>query len=276
MLHIVFGEADIHTLQQAIALDNSLAGEVWQIKDEFAVGTLANIYETEGYLQRRNWWKDLLQYSPYEEQINIVDDKMTVHNINKKIEQENEVIWIWIGQNAHDVCGYYWLISQLAEHVGKVFILNLGNLPFINEKGGLFYPNYLFKIQPKEFLKAKKLSRLITASEFEMDNDEWKKICDQNAMVRVLEGGKKIVGKEVFYYDENIFNFLNKEPQKLNKFLQIFYTKSGVKTGDVFIVWRIRTLEEENKIIISGDWNKGWKDITVQIPSYQQAELSIS
>ncbi len=142
MLHIVFQEPDIHTLQQAIALDDSLQGEVWQIKDDFAAGPLTNIYEPEGYQQRRDWWKDALQFSPYTEQIHIVDDKMTVHNIKKKLDS-GEVIWIWIGQNAHDVCGYFWLLSQLADYAGNVFILNLGNLPFINEKGGLFYPNHL-------------------------------------------------------------------------------------------------------------------------------------
>ena len=53
-------------------------------------------------------------------------------------------------------------------------------------KGQFFYPNNLFEIQPKEFLKAKKLARPISLSEFETDPDEWKKLCsgkcnDQNA-----------------------------------------------------------------------------------------------
>ena len=77
MLHIVFQEADIAVLQKAIDLDESIAGEVWQIKDDFAVGPLENIYEPEGYQARRDWWRMLLESSPYTEQINIVDDKMT-------------------------------------------------------------------------------------------------------------------------------------------------------------------------------------------------------
>ncbi len=272
MLHIVFSEADINTLQQAFQLDNTFAGDVWQIKDDFAAGPVANIYETKGYQQRRDWWKSLLQHSRYEEQIHIVDDKMTVHNIFKKIE-ENEIVWIWIGQNAHDVCGYYWLVSQLSEQAGNVFILNLSNLPFINEKGGLFYPNYLHEIQPKEFLKARKLARLITTSEFEMDSDEWKKVSNENGLVRTLEGGKKIISKEASHYDNSILNILQKEPQKLARFLQSFYSKTKVFAGDAFIVWRMRSLAEENKITVTGDWNKGWKDITVQLAAYQQAEL---
>ena len=273
MLHIVFQEADIETLQKAVALDKTLQGEIWQIKDEFAVGPIANVYETEGYQQRRDWWKQVLQFTPYAETTDVVNDKLTIHNIRKKLSEEKEIVWIWIAPNKHDVCGYYWLVPQLAEYVGSVFILNLSNLPFINEKGHLFYPEDLFRIQPKEFIKAKKLARPVTASEFEMDSDEWKKLCNENAIVRTLEGGKKIISREASYYDNAILSILQKEPQKLTRYLHSFYSKTSVHTGDVFIVWRIRILGEENKIMVNGDWNKGWKDITVQLPSYEQAEL---
>src|SRR5690349_14994706 len=117
MLHIVFQEADINVLQKAIELDESLADEVWQIKDDFAVGPLTNIYEPEGYQARRDWWKSLLEFSPYTEQINLVDDKLTVHNLLKKLDEESSLdVWIWMGQNQHDVCGYYWLMSQLKDY----------------------------------------------------------------------------------------------------------------------------------------------------------------
>src|SRR5690606_14715802 len=107
-----------------------------------------------------------------------------------------------MGQNAHDVCGYYWLISQLQPYQGRVVVLYMNNLPFINEKGQIFYPSCLFEIQPKEFIKAKKLNRKVTLSEFEVDPDEWRKLCSENAMVRILEGGKKIVSREESFFDK--------------------------------------------------------------------------
>ena len=274
MLHIVFQKNDIETLQKAMTLDKNLEGDVWQIADEFAVGPIADIYETEGYQHRKNWWKEVLQYSSYTENLNIADDKLTVHNIKKRLEN-NETVWVWMAPNQHDVCGYYWLVSQFTAYQSNVFVINLSNLPFINEKGALFYPEKLFQIQPKEFLKAKKLARQITGSEFEMDGDEWKKLCNENAMVRTLEGGKKIASQQASFYDAAIFGLLQNEPQKLTRYLHSFYAKTKVQTGDVFIVWRIRLLAEENKIIITGDWNKGWKDITIHLPSYQQVELTM-
>ena len=273
MLHIVFQEADISVLQKAIELDEKLSGDVWQIKDEFAVGPIANIYETEGYQNRRDWWMELLEHSPYTDAINIVDDKLTVHHLTERLQDEKEVSWIWMGQNAHDVCGYYWLMSQLKEYQGKVFILYLNNLPFINEKGQLFYPNNLSEIQPKEFLKAKKLARPISLSEFEVDPDEWKKSCNENGLIRTLEGGKKIVSRSEDYYDSALVNLLNTEPQKLSKLLHSFYSKAKIQTGDVFLVWRIKKLVEQNKILVQGEWSKGWKDITLSLADYKQSAL---
>lgn len=265
MIHIVFESANVTALQQAIELDESLQGSIIEIKDDYAVGPLGDIYETEGYQQRRDWWKSLLEYSPYTEQLNIVDDKLTVHNLLKQLDEEpdNEV-WIWMAQNAHDVCGYYWLMSQLKDYQGRVQVLYLNNLPFINEKGQIFYPTYLHEIQPKEFLKAKKLARPITLSEFEVDPDEWKKLCQDTTMVRFLEGGKKLIGKDVDFFDKDILTYVTGEAQKLSKVLSNTLSKMKVKTGDVFLVWRIRELVTAGRLETAGDWNKGWKEITVK------------
>lgn len=266
MLHIVFQEADISVLQKAIELDESMAGDIMHIKDDFAVGPIQSIYEAEGYQARRDWWKQVLEFSPYTEQLEIVDDKLTVHNILKQLDEDTSLqIWIWMGQNQHDVCGYYWLMSQLSNYQGRIFVLYLNNLPFINEKGGIFYPTALHEIQPKEFLKAKKLARPITTSEFEVDPDEWKKLCTENAMVRLLEGGKKIVGKDADNYDKDLLQVIGAEPQKLQKILGNAFSKMKIKTGDAFLVWRLRELAVTGKLEAQGDWARGWKEITFRL-----------
>jgi hypothetical protein len=267
MIHIVFNTADIAALEAAIELDETLSGKIIEIKDDYAVGPLLDIYETEGYQNRRDWWKNVLTHSPYEDQLDIVDDKLTVHQLQNALNHdENESIWIWMGQNAHDVCGYYWLMSQFKDYQSRIHVLYLNNLPFLNEKGQLFYPTHLSQILPKEFLKAKKLARPITLSEFELDPDEWKKICNENEGVRFLDGGKKLISMGIGYYDKEILSLLTKNAQKLQSALGNILSKMKVKTGDAFIVFRLKALEEEGKLVIAGDWNKGWKDLVIQMP----------
>lgn len=266
MIHIVFNEADIEVLQKAIELDETLAGEIIQIKDDYAVGPVENIYEPEGYQIRKNWWLNLLEHSPYKDEIDIVDDKLIVHQLQQKLNEiSEEEIWIWMAQNAHDVCGYYWFMSQFKNYAGRLHVLYMNNLPFINEKGQLFYPNWLHEIRPKEFLKAKKLARLITLSEFEIDPDEWKKTCNENTMVRFLEGGKKIVSKEIDFYDKEILSNISSDFSKLSKVLQNCFNKMKARTGDVFIVGRIKELALNNVIQIQGEWEKGWKEIGIKL-----------
>jgi len=267
MIHLVFNTADIAAIEAAIELDETLAGKVIEIKDDYAVGPLLEIYETECYQTRRDWWQNVLAFSPYSEQLDIVDDKLTVNQlVNTLNHDENEVLWIWMGQNAHDVSGYYWLMSQFKDYQGRIQVLYLNNLPFLNEKGQLFYPTYLSQIQPKEFLKAKKLARPITLSEFELDPDEWKKLCMENEGIRFLEGGKKLVSMNIGCYDKEILSLLTKNAQKLPSALSNIMAKLKVKLGDAFIVYRLKALEEAGKIIFVGDWVKGWKDMVVQMP----------
>ena len=268
MIHIVFQEADIAVLQKAIELDQSLTGDIKIIRDDYAVGPLGEIYESEGYQQRRAWCKQLLEDSPYSthQLMDLVDDRLVVHNLKKELDADSKVeVWIWMGQNQHDVCSYYWLVSQLQDYQGRVVILYFNNLPFINEKGHIFYPTTLHEIQPKEFLKAKKLNRKITPSEFEVDPDEWKKLCTESAMIRILEGGKKIVGKDEDFYDKDILSGLSNEWQKGNKAMHNVLGKMKIKTGDVFLLWRMKKLAEEGKIEINGDTSKSWKDFEVRI-----------
>lgn len=262
MTHIVFQQADIDVLKKAFELDESMNGDIIEIKDDYAIGPLGDLDEAEGWQARRDWWKELLTDSPYGEQLNIVDDKLAFTNLKRRLD-EGETVWIWMGQNQHDVSGYYWLISQLKDYQGQLYVLYLNNLPFINEKGGIFYPTSLHEIQPKEFLKAKKLARVITSSELEVDPDEWKKLCNENAAVRILEGGKKIVSKEEDFYDKELLSFVA-EPQKLFKFLSNALGKMKIKTGDVFLVWRLKQLMQQGKLVLEGDWAKGWKEIVVR------------
>ena len=267
MIHIVFNESEVELMKQVMEMDESLAGEVVQIKDDFAVGPLAGIDTEEGWQARLDWWRGLLQSSPQGDSlVGSFDDRETVKALIAKMEENTEEeIWIWMAQNQHDVTGYHWLMPQLSKLQGRVMVLYLNNLPFINEKGQIFYPSWLQEIQPKEFIKAKKLARPITVSEFEIDPDEWRKITGENAVVRILEGGKKIIGEEDNFYDNEILKNITGEWQKASRVLSNTLHRMKIKTGDVFVMWRMKHLINEGRIEVTGDVKKGWKDFDVKL-----------
>ncbi len=274
MIHIVFNESEVSLMNQVIELDEMLSGDVVQIKDDYAVGPLMAIDTEEGWQSRLAWWKTLLQGSPYGEEIaGSFDDRETVRKLKSKLDENpQEELWIWMGQNQHDVMGYYWLMPQFKDYQGRVMVLYLNNLPFINEKGHIFYPSWLNEIQPKEFVKAKKLARPVTLSEFEIDPDEWRKIAEESAVVRILEGGKKIAGKEDSYYDSEILKNLTGEWQKATRLLSNTLHRMKIKTGDVFLMWRIKFLIAQERIEVTGDVNKGWKDFDVKLTGSKEQQ----
>lgn len=273
MIHIVFNEPDMDVIAKAIKLDESLSGGIVVIRDDYAVGPLENIFTQEGAELRKQWWHTVLVGGDYESLIyeGKVDDAKVLLDFKKRLDaNSNEVLWIWAAQNKHDVSGYFWLISQLAEYQGRVFILYLNNLPFINEKGNIFYPNWLSQIPPKEFIKAKKLARPITTTEFEVDADEWNKIIMEGKMVRLLEGGKKLIQKDVDYYDLDLIRFITNDNQKASRVIHLFLTKNKESTGDAFLLWRLKFIIENDVYEVQGEL-KGMKDFEIKKISAIQA-----
>jgi hypothetical protein len=114
-------------------------------------------------------------------------------------------------------------------------------------------------------IEAKRLARPITMSEFEIDPDEWRKLCVENSIVRMLEGGKKIVGKEETFYDGEILKNLTNEWQKATRVLTNTLHRMKIKTGDVFIMWRMKELIAQGRIEVLGDISKSWKEFDVKI-----------
>ncbi len=255
MIHIVFNEADVKVLNEAIAMDESLTGEVIQVKDDYAVGPLDNVYVGEGMHARREWWREVLAGGDYDGRVDSgeVDDPKTVAELVGTMRRnEEEIIWIWAAQNKHDVSGYYWLLHFMKEFQGRVFILYLNNLPFFNDKGQIFYPNWLSEIPAKEFLKAKKLAREITLSEFEVDPDEWTRLCNENRGVRLLEGGKKLVQEDYDFYDIELKKQVTADWQKASKVIHHFLSKAKHTTGDAYLLWRLKTMIAQDMFDVQG------------------------
>jgi hypothetical protein len=274
MIHIIFQQDDKEVLEKAMELDDSLSGEIVEIKDEWGVGPLAGLDTDEGWNARVEWWREMLKGSPYSETVaGSFDDRETVKELIAKLDSdETEQAWLWMGPNQHDVTGYYWLMPQLKKFQGRLMIIYLNNLPFINEKGQLFYPWAVQDILPKEAVKAKKLARPVTISEFEIDPDEWKRIAEENAAVRILEGGKKIAGKSEDFYDNEILKNISPEWQKATRALMNILHRMKIKTGDLYLMARMKFLINQGRIEAAGDTDKSWRDFDVRLPGKKETE----
>ena len=266
MQHVVFQQEDVKTLKKSFELDETLNGKVYEIKDDFAVGPLKDIYTQNGIEERKNWWRNVLAGGDYDGDVHTgeVNDQKTVEEIKEQLRSDqDETLWIWVAPNKHDVSGYYWLMAQLQEFAGRIYVLSLNNLPFINDKGHIFYPENLSEIPAREFIKAKKLARVITLSEFEVDPDEWTKICNENKMVRILEGAKKLSQHDADFFDKYLLGYITPDWQKAHKVILNVLNKAAQTTGDAYLLWRLKELIAQDKIDAQGEI-KNMKDFEVK------------
>lgn len=274
MIHIVFSDEDAATLQAALELDESLNGKIVVLPDNLSVGPLQNIYQSDGIELRKEWWSKVLQGGDF---VNLIEKGKTDNNaaitevINLMNENENETVWIWAAQNARDVSGYYWSLQFVKPYQGRVFILYLNNLPFINEKGGIFYPVKLSEILPTEFLKAKKLARPITLSEFELDPDEWQKLMAEQKGIRLLEGGKKLIQADYDYYDSGIKKYVTTEWIKPSRLVSQFLQKGTNTIGEAYTLWRIKEMITAGFLDIQGKV-ANMKDFEIKTKDKETAE----
>jgi hypothetical protein len=269
MIHIVFQEADIESLAKSFALDPTMEGLILEIRDDYAVGPINDLFTESGRHHRNQWWREILSGGDYDGLVESgkVHDDATVQELKEKLDANpNEVAWIWAAQNKHDVCGYYWLISQLKDYAGRIYILYLNNLPFINDKGNIFYPENLFQIPPREFVKAKKLARPVTTSEFEVDSDEWNRLMKEDRGVRLLEGGKKIVHADFDYFDTSLTSFITPDWQKAGRIIHQFLNKAKPTTGDAYLLWRLKLLLADGNFEMQG-LPRGMKDFEIKSKS---------
>ena len=84
-------------------------------------------------------------------------------------------------------------------------------------------------------------------------------------MVRILEGGKKIVGKNENFYDNEVLKNLTGEWQKASRVLSNTLHRMKIKTGDLYIMSRMKELISQGRIEALGEVEKGWKEFDVRL-----------
>lgn len=272
LIHIIFDQQGGDHLGKSFALDDIIAGEVVLLGDDLAFGPLKTGPVEPGVITRQDWWNKTAGEEPYSK---INEDTERLRDLCGLMRSDPaSEIWIWIAQNARDVTGYYSLLEPLSDFLGRVHLIFLNNLPFINEKGSIFYPLYLGEILPREFLKARKLARELTAAEIEIDGEEWSRLKEDNAVVRVLEGGKKIRSETGDFFDKELINRCRFEFSKGWRLVNQVHQKCADHINDEFIYGRLATLIENGTLETKGEY-KNLRDAEVKAAGSESADENI-
>ncbi len=262
--HIVTGDLAAAPLMEAIVSEPLMAGEVVVIKDVLSVGPLLRQEGQKFPELRTAFWQQVLinEKNPV-----VVDDLERLLKVGNELSKnETAQIWLWVAPWPADMCTYHWALKYLGKYLGRLFVVNIAGLPFLDEQGKLFFPKGIGEIVPRELIKARKLARPVSAPELETDVYEWGKLTDENAGIRIHEGGKRLKSVSEEYYDAQLLGFCTGQYQKASKVVNQALAKFNIPTGDVYLGWRLRKLAEAGKLQLQGEINKSLKDFEVKFP----------
>lgn len=240
-----------------------MQGKVVVVKDVLSVGPIQKAEGQKFSELRSAFWQDVVlsEKNPIE-----VDDlERLLLAGNELYKDENAQIWIWNAPSPADVCTYFWSMKYFGKWKGRLFVVNIAGLPFLDENGKLIFPKNISEILPKELVKARKLARLVTPAEIEIDGEEWERLVKENTGIRTLEGSKRIVSRAETYYDDQLLAYCTNQFQKASKIISQLNAKASIPTGDLYLGWRLRKMGETGRVHIQGEVNKGLKDFEVKL-----------
>ena len=266
--HFVVGDEAAKPLIEAVATEPSMEGEVIVLRDLLHIGPLQKS-EGQSFSELRSaWWQNV---APNDKAPIQVDDMERVLEVSSQMFKDEDVrAWIWMAPWPADVSAYHWLIKYLSKHAGRFFLVNIANLPFLNEAGKVYYPKNISEILPKELIKARKLARPVTPAEVEVDGDEWNKLVAEDSGIRTHEGGKKLTARDDNFYDAQLISFCSQQFQKAAKIIQAALTKFNIPTGDLYLSWRLRRLASDGLLLLKGDVTKTFRDWEVKLPGDEE------
>lgn len=247
--HLIVGSKNANHLSISFQKDSSLnAHSVICINDNFSFGPLRSS-EVPFSLLRTNFWNQLSQDLSLN---NTYNDLEQLLDIIKGIQNSNtnSKVHFWMTFSSRDILAYYFILHYCKTIKDYLYIININGLPFLDDDLKLFYPNDFIDINSRGILKALKLSRQITLSEFEADVDEWKYFQQHPLTIRILKSGKKIDLYDIDFYDQSIKDFVFANPsKKINKVL-LFLNPKFCPHLEQFLISRIKYLIDNSYFIL--------------------------
>jgi hypothetical protein len=253
MFHLLFESRAAEALNAAMDLEQSIEGEIVVLQDDLSLGPISDLETEEGRQVRTEWLAGVTGADAKAGSIAAQDAAAVQQVIDRMTGEEFDQIWIWVAPNARDLTGYFSLMPRLKPFSGRVFIVSLNNLPFINEKGAVFYPTSLADIPAREFVKARKLTRAVSTAEFETDPDEWTALASGGRSLRIWEGHRKLRQEDESFYDERIKKSITAEWQKAGRIVHQFLAKTERMPADSFIHWRLNEMQRAGLLEKQGE-----------------------
>lgn len=247
--HIIVGKDNATHVSNALSENGFTDFEVLCLEDDLSFGPLRNP-EVPFSLLRHSFWQNCSAnqiIDSFQDLEHLLELKNTVLNL------EDSRAVFWLNNKGNELLWYYLILHYFKSLQGKLYVLNINGLPFLDDTLQLFYPSTFVDINNRGIGKALKLARVLTISEMETDADEWKFFQNEGKDIRSLKGGKRFECLEIVGFDQKIIDTIQTYPQKKWPKLIQLLSPNANRWEQMFYSSRLNYLLEHN--IISSDNN---------------------
>lgn len=257
MIQTIHLTADSRNLASLAHLVQDESSQVMALPDGMVCGPLR---DPEGVLKfdslRAKFWMSLDPEREQRNELHEVEQQAgnvaVINQISTLLSQNPDAtILYWMAGNVIDVLGYFFVLHFLRTHYERIRVINIAGLPFLDDDFKMIFPERLASLNEKQLTKALNLARPITASEMEVEGEEWKILRDRTGL-RILEGNRKIETKDYGYYDTEI-KAAHKAGSKPERTAQAIVQKSLKDLPLSFVAWRLSTLVQDEEQIARAD-----------------------
>lgn len=244
-IHILNKSAAINNLQMVLkANDNEDSFKILALDDYLNIGPLQT--EELTFSEGRNAFRNKLSANG---EVPPIEDLERLMTISTRLSNKKEIrLCFWLAANARDLCTYHWLLHNLKKHVGRLYIINITGLPFLDEDNQLFYPNVFSALPPKEIAKTLSLCRKISSSEWETGREVWLNLQSQNDDLRILSRENNLEGVPIDTYDAILLDQCSEQAKNIDTLIRQSLKIIEASIPKQFLEFRLKELAQMEKI----------------------------
>lgn len=179
-----------------------------------------------------------------------------------KLQSSPDKIRIWVDNTPDAQCGLLFIADLFRDSQTEIHVVELpakikrDNSTIVEYRGWGDVEPQLFGT----FLSAEKI---LTKEEIQHLADQWQKLKEENASLRVVENGA-VISTDESYYDDKIRLEFPDEPCKVSFIIGHALGRQNILTGDVFIAKRVQHFIDNGELAILEDPHEGFYQVIIR------------
>jgi len=165
--------------------------------------------------------------------------------LNKLERSDEHLIWL-APRNADDLCGLHWYLDRFGGERASFVLVDHG-LPGTSEGQA---PRSIGELGPEQFRYLLDNASRTSWDEERFPRDRWVHLCNDATNLRIVHQGTAVSVMDD-HFDEIILQQCSENWRRLYRVVgegMIAIWETAHRTGDCFVMWRLRELHKQGKI----------------------------